>query len=186
MSCATPYTWARKKSFWIWFIYTPEGHVRVWTIYFFEKVFLWNTLTLRLWHSWECVCAGGVPNFGPGQPKKGQNGPKMAKIWLWVLWWSQMIKMAWNELQDILAEVLAQLGVCLCGGCPKFWPRSAQKGPTLSKNGQKWPKYDFEHSGGLKRLEWHGTSYRTSWLRFWHNWGCVFAGGVPKCPKWPK
>ena len=27
-----------------------------------------------------------------------------------------MVGMAWNELQDILAEILAQLGVCLCGG----------------------------------------------------------------------
>ena len=27
--------------------------------------------------NWEC---GGDPNFGPGAPKKGPNGPKMAKI----------------------------------------------------------------------------------------------------------
>ena len=99
----------------------------------------------------------------------------------------------WNDMERVTGHSgwgLAQLGVCLCGGCPKFWPRSAQKGPTLSKNGQKWPKYDFEHSGGPKRLEWHGTSYRTSWLRFWHNWGCVYAVCVPYFgqgyPKWPK
>ena len=73
---------------------------------------------LRFWHSYECVYAGGVPNFSPGAPKKDQNGPKMAKIWLGALWWSQTVGMAWNKLQDIMAEVLAQLGVCLCGGCP--------------------------------------------------------------------
>ena len=51
-----------------------------------------------------------------------------------------------------------------------------QNGP---KKVQKWPKYDFEHFGGPKRLEWHGTSYRTSWLRFLHSWERVCAGGVP-------
>ena len=30
--------------------------------------------------NWEC---GGAPNFSQGAPKKGPNGPKMAKIWLW-------------------------------------------------------------------------------------------------------
>ena len=30
--------------------------------------------------------------------------------------------MAWNELKDILVEVLTQLGVCLCGRCPLLWP----------------------------------------------------------------
>ena len=28
----------REKSFWIWFIYAPKGHVRVWTILLVEKV----------------------------------------------------------------------------------------------------------------------------------------------------
>ena len=46
-----------------------------------------------------------------------------------------MIKMAWNELQDILAEVLAQLGVFLCG-VPMFGPGAPKKGPKWSKNGQ--------------------------------------------------
>ena len=78
-----------------------------------------------------------------------------------------------------LPEVLAQLGVCLCGGCPKFWPWSTPKGPKWSKNAQKWPTSDYEHSGGPKRLKWHETSYRTSWLRFWHSWECVCRGGVP-------
>ena len=88
-----------------------------------------------------CLC-GGVPNFGPGTPKKGQNGPKPAKNYQYMTlstlasWWSQTIGMAWNELQDILVEVLTQLGVCLCGGCPKFWP----KRPKRAKIVQKWPK----------------------------------------------
>ena len=69
--------------------------------------------------------------------------------------------------------------------------------PKRAKMVQKWPKSDFEHSGGPKRLEWHGISYRTSWLRFWHTWESVCAGGVPNFgpgapkkgqngQKWPK
>ena len=80
--------------------------------------------------------------------------------------------MAWNKLQDILVEVLTQLGVCLCGRCPIFWPGAP-------KMAQIRPNSYFEHSVGPKRLEWHGTSYRTSWLRFWHCWECVCVGFVP-------
>ena len=61
------------------------------------------------------------------RPKRAnivQKWPKMTKIWLWALWWSQTVGMAWNELQDILVEVLTQLGVCLCGRCPIFWPEA--------------------------------------------------------------
>ena len=47
-----------------------------------------------------------------------------------------MVGMAWNKLQDILAEVLAQLGVCLCGGVPNFGPVMPKKGP----NGPKMAK----------------------------------------------
>ena len=44
-----------------------------------------------------------------------------------------MVGMAWNELQDILAEVLAQLGVCLCGDVPNFGPGAPKKGQHCTK-----------------------------------------------------
>ena len=73
----------------------------------------------------------------------------------------------------------------------------AQERPKRAKMVQKWPKSDFEHSGAPKRLEWHGKSYRTSWLRFLHSWERSCAGGVPgvakerpkrakMAQKWPK
>ena len=46
-----------------------------------------------------------------------------------------MVGMAWNELQDILAEILAQLGVCLWGGVPKFWPSTELHEASLSSTG---------------------------------------------------
>jgi len=109
------------------------------------------------------------PQKGPKWFKNGQKWHKMAKIWLWALWWSQTVGMARNELQDILAEVLAQLGVCLCGGCPKFWPRSAQKGPKLSKNYQNMTLSTLVVPNG-----WNGMERVTGHP----GWGFDTIGGV--------
>ena len=50
-----------------------------------------------------------------------------------------MVGMTLNKLQDILAEVLAQLGVCLCRGIHNFGPGAPKKGQNdlkMAKNGQ--------------------------------------------------
>ena len=44
LSAGTPYTWARTKIFWIWFICTLEGCVVLWTCLILKKVQIWNTL----------------------------------------------------------------------------------------------------------------------------------------------
>ena len=68
------------------------------------------------------------------------------------LWWSKTVGTAWNKLQDVLVEVLTQLGV---RGSLQFL---VQEPPKRAKTVQKWPKSDFEHSaGGPKRLEWRGA-----------------------------
>ena len=99
------------------------------------------------------------------------------------LWCSKTVGTVWNMLEDVLVEVLTQLGV---RGSPQFLSSSPPKGPKWSKNGQNL-------TCGPKRLEWHGMSYRTSWLRFWHIWECVCAGVSeilaqerPKRAKMPK
>ena len=47
LSAGTPYTWARTKIFWIWFICTLEGCVVLWTCLILKKVQIWNTLVRR-------------------------------------------------------------------------------------------------------------------------------------------
>ena len=64
-SGGTFYPCPRKKSFWIWFIYTPEGHVRVWTNLFLKKVFLWNTLVLIVCTLLESPGISIMPNECP-------------------------------------------------------------------------------------------------------------------------
>ena len=49
------------------------------------------------------------------------------------LWLSKTVGTSWNKLQDILAEVLAQLGVCLCGGVPNFGPGAPKKSQNVPK-----------------------------------------------------
>ena len=75
-----------------------------------------------------CLC-GGVPNFGPGTPKNGQNGPKTAKNYQNMTLSTLVVPNDWNGTERVTG--LPGLGfdtvesVSLRGGCPKFWPRGA-------------------------------------------------------------
>ena len=76
-------------------------------------------------------------------------------------------------------------------GCPQIWPRGAQIG-------QKCPKIAISSSGGLKRLEQHGTKVeqvrggpcRSFWTNLVQQGAPKFDAGAPemakigpKCPK---
>ena len=76
-------------------------------------------------------------------------------------------------------------------GCPQIWPRGAQIG-------QKCPKIAISSSGGLKRLEQHGTKVeqvrggpcRSFWTNLVQQGAPKFDPGAPKMakigPKCPK
>ena len=100
----------------------------------------------------------------------------MAKIWLWPLWRSQTVGIAWNELQDILVKVLTQLGVCLCGVFPKFWPWA----PKMAQKGPKLPNYDrtLTLSTLLVQHGWNGMEKVTICL----GWGFDQVGSVGASP----
>ena len=58
----------------------------IFVIFGAPRAICWKLITDLL--VWGC---GVTPNFGAGEPK---NGPK----WVWGLWWSKMVRTAWNVL----------------------------------------------------------------------------------------
>ena len=69
LSAGTPYTWARTKIFWIWFICTLEGCVVLWTCLILKKVQIWNTL----------VNTHKMPKVAPYYHKLLERKPKVGK-----------------------------------------------------------------------------------------------------------
>ena len=85
----------------------------------------------------------------------------------------------WNVMEQVTGHPGGDFGTAESVSEREVSQILSPERPKRANMVQRWPKSDLEHSGGPKRLEWHGISYRTSWLRFWHSWECVWAGGVP-------
>ena len=98
--------------------------------------------------------------------------------------------MTWNELQDILAEVLAQMGVCLCGGVPNFGPRTPKKGqngPKTAKNYQNMTLSTLvvpNGWNGVEQVTIHpGLGFDTVGGVSLRGVSQIFAQGLPKRSK---
>ena len=94
-----------------------------------------------------------------------------------------------KRLQEVQVEVFDP--VWSGGWVPQIL---AQERPKRAKMAQKWPKSDFEHPGGPKWLEWHGTKLEQVTGASWDLGGgggpSILAQERPKRPilaqKWPK
>ena len=93
---------------------------------------------------------GGGAQFWP---RSAQKRAKMAQKWPKSNLNTLVVQNGWNGVERNWNKLQEPVGIWE-GGVPSIL---AQERPKRSILAQKWPKYNFEHSGGPKRLERRGA-----------------------------
>ena len=84
-----------------------------------------------------------IPRKGPKWPKNAQN----------LILSTLVVQNGWNGVERSWNKLQEPVGIW-GGGVPSILAQERPKRPIL---GQKWPKYNFEHSRDPKRLKQHGA-----------------------------